>query len=212
LMKIRVIFVYSHDSIGLGEDGPTHQPVEHIGMLRLTPGLSLWRPCDPVETLIAWQIAIENSNKPTCLLLSRQNLPQQDHKDLNVIKKGGYILSDSEKNPEIILIATGSEVYLATEAAKILRDAHHKSVRVVSMPSVDTFLSQDEQYQEKVLPKNIKHRIAIEAGAKDIWYRFVGFEGKIIGMDSFGESAPAPEIYKTLGITTENIIETALNF
>jgi len=210
LMKIRVIFVYSHDSIGLGEDGPTHQPVEHIGMLRLTPGLSLWRPCDPVETLIAWQVAIENIHKPTCLLLSRQNLPQQDHKDINLIKHGGYILSDSDKAPEIILIATGSEVYLATDAAKILRETHKKSVRVVSMPCVDIFLSQDKDYQEKVLPKNIKNRIAIEAGSKDIWYKFVGFEGKIIGMDTFGESAPAPEIYKELGITTENIVKTAL--
>ncbi|HEV2614250.1 MAG TPA: transketolase [Gammaproteobacteria bacterium] len=211
LMKIRVIFVYSHDSIGLGEDGPTHQPVEHIGMLRLTPDLSLWRPCDPIETMIAWQTAIENIHKPTCLLLSRQNLPQQDHKDINQIKKGGYILSDSEKSPEIILIATGSEVYLATEAAKILRESHHKFVRVVSMPSVDVFLSQDKEYQEKVLPQNIKARIAIEAGSKDIWYKFVGFEGKIIGMDTFGESAPAPEIYKALGITTENIVKTALS-
>ncbi len=212
LMKIRVIFVYSHDSIGLGEDGPTHQPVEHIGMLRLTPNLSLWRPCDPIETMISWQAAIENSDKPTCLLLSRQNLPQQDHQDINVIKKGGYILSDSDKSPEIILIATGSEVYLATDAAKILRETHHKSVRVVSMPSVDTFLLQDQTYQEKVLPKNSKNRIAIEAGAKDIWYRFVGFEGKIIGMDTFGESAPAPAIYKALGITTDNIVKTALEF
>lgn len=212
LMKIRVIFVYSHDSIGLGEDGPTHQPVEHIGMLRLTPNLSLWRPCDPIETMIAWQAAIENIHKPTCLVLSRQNLPQQDHQDINAIKKGGYILSDSDKSPEIILIATGSEVYLASEAAKILREQHHKSVRVVSMPSVDTFLLQDENYQEKVLPKNIKHRIAIEAGAKDIWYRFVGFEGKIIGMDRFGESAPAAAIYKELGITVENIIQLALQF
>jgi transketolase len=214
LMKIRVIFVYSHDSIGLGEDGPTHQPVEHIGMLRLTPDLSLWRPCDPVETLIAWQVAIENMKKPTCLLLSRQNLPQQDHKDINLIKKGGYILSDADsgKTPEIILIATGSEVYLATEAAKILREQHGKSVRVVSMPCVDIFLNQDQEYQEHVLPKNIKNRIAIEAGSKDIWYKFVGFEGKIIGMDSFGESAPAPEIYKALGITTENIVKTALMF
>ncbi len=212
LMKIRVIFVYSHDSIGLGEDGPTHQPVEHIGMLRLTPNLSTWRPCDPIETMVAWQAAIEHQDKPTCLLLSRQNLPQQVHKDINLIKRGGYILSDSEKNPEIILIATGSEVYLATEAAKILREQHHKSVRVVSMPSVDTFLLQDENYQETVLPKNCKHRIAIEAGAKDIWYRFVGFEGKIIGMNSFGESAPAPEIYKALWITVENIVQAALSF
>ncbi|MDX2163932.1 MAG: transketolase [Gammaproteobacteria bacterium] len=212
LMKIRVIFVYSHDSIGLGEDGPTHQPVEHIGMLRLTPGLSLWRPCDPIETMVAWQASIENMNKPTCLLLSRQNLPQKIHTDINLIKKGGYILSDSDQSPEIILIATGSEVYLATEAAKILRETHHKSVRVVSMPSVDVFLSQDENYQESVLPRNIKNKIAIEAGAKDIWYRFVGLEGKIIGMDTFGESAPAPEIYKALGITVENIVQTASTF
>lgn len=214
LMKIRVIFVYSHDSIGLGEDGPTHQPVEHIGMLRLTPDLSVWRPCDPVETLVAWQMAIENINKPSCLLLSRQNLPQQIHteKTINHIKKGGYILSDSEKSPDIILISTGSEVHLASEAAKILRENHKKSVRVVSMPSVDTFLSQEKNYQEEVLPKHIKHRIAIEAGSKDIWYKFVGFEGKIIGMDSFGESAPASEIYKALGITAENIVKAALEF
>jgi transketolase len=211
LMKIHVIYIYTHDSIGLGEDGPTHQPIEHIGMLRLMPGLSVWRPCDAIETMIAWQIAIEQNNHPTCLLLSRQNLPLQTHSNLEDIKKGGYILYEtSNHTPEIILISTGSEVSLAIEAAKILEKEHHKNIRVISIPSVDTFLKQDIHYQEKVLPSSIKNRIAIEAGAKDIWYKFVGLEGKVIGIDRFGESAPASDVYKALGITVENIVKAAL--
>ena len=216
LMKIRVIFVYSHDSIGLGEDGPTHQPIEHIGMLRLIPGLSLWRPCDAVETLIAWQMAIENKHQPTCLLLSRQNLPLQDYSniDYSLIKKGGYILveTQAETLPDIILISTGSEISLAISAAKILHEKYYKNIRVVSMPCMDLFLKQDENYQEKVLPKNNKNRIAIEAGSKDNWYRFTGHEGKIIGIDCFGESAPASQVYQALGITVDAIVEAAQGF
>jgi len=211
LMKIRVIFVYSHDSIGLGEDGPTHQPVEHIGMLRLIPGLSLWRPCDAIETLIAWQTAIENLHQPTCLLLSRQNLPALTHKNPEDIKKGGYILVEPQHKPDIILLSTGSEVSLAIDAAKILQEKYNKNIRVVSLPSVDIFLKQPKNYQNTVLPPDITQRIAIEAGSSDPWYRFVGFEGKIIGIDRFGESAPAPDVYKTLGITVEHIVQAALS-
>jgi transketolase len=210
LMKIRVIYIYTHDSIGLGEDGPTHQPVEHIGMLRMTPGLSVWRPCDNIETFAAWEKAVSQKNQPTCLLLSRQNLPPQEHRSREDIKRGAYILHDTKENPEIILISTGSEVSLAMEAAKILETSHQKNVRVISMPSVDVFLHQETDYQEKILPPHIKKRIAIEAGATDIWYRFVGLEGKVIGIDRFGESAPAEEVYKDLGITVENIVNTAL--
>ncbi len=207
LMKIRVIFVYTHDSIGLGEDGPTHQPVEHIAMLRLIPGLSLWRPCDTVETMVAWEAAIENYHKPTCLLFSRQNLPPQQHQDVNLIKRGGYVLFESHHNkqPEVIIIATGSEVSLAIDAAKILTQ-QGRNIRVVSMPSVDTFLQQDHAYQQSVLPDAIEKRIAVEAGAKDIWYKFVGRCGKVIGLDHFGESAPASDVYKAVGITVEAIV------
>lgn len=210
LMKIRVIFVYTHDSIGLGEDGPTHQPVEHIGMLRLIPGLSLWRPCDAVETMIAWQCAIENQHKPTCLLFSRQNLPQQQHQDINLIKRGGYVLFEGDKNKKLdaIIIATGSEVSLAMDAAKLLTE-QHKNIRVVSMPSVDTFLLQDKDYQQSVLPDDIKNRVAVEAGSTTIWYKFVGRCGKVIGLDHFGESAPASDVYKAVGITVEAIVAAA---
>ncbi len=211
LMKQRVIFVYTHDSIGLGEDGPTHQPVEHIGMLRLTPQLSLWRPCDAVESAVAWQMAIERHDGPTCLLFSRQALPQQtrDDQTLNNIKKGGYILQDCEGQADAILIATGSEVSLAVEAAKVLTEKG-KKIRIVSMPSTDVFDHQSEQYRDTVLPKNITARIAIEAGAKDIWYKYVGFNGKIIGLNRFGESAPAAKVYQALGITKEAIVEAVM--
>jgi len=210
LMKIRVIYVYTHDSIGLGEDGPTHQPVEHIAMLRATPGVAVWRPCDTAETMMAWSLSLQNQHQPSCLLLSRQNLPSQIHKNINDIKQGGYILHETNNSPEIILISTGSEVTLAMEAAKILESTHHKSVRVVSMPCVELFLNQDKSYQEKVLPAAVKNRIAIEAGAKDPWYRFVGLDGKVIGLESFGESAPAKDVYEALGITVEKIVEAAI--
>lgn len=211
LMKQRVVFVYTHDSIGLGEDGPTHQPIEHLPSLRLIPGLSTWRPCDDVETAVAWRMAIEHKG-PTCLLLSRQSLPYQDRdtRAIAAIHRGGYILHDDKREPKLILIATGSEVALAVEAAKQLRTDNYP-VRVVSMPSVDTFLAQDLAYQQSVLPPEVTKRIVIEAAATDGWYRFVGFEGKIIGMDKFGASAPAKEVFRENGFTVEHIIETAKN-
>lgn len=209
LMRQRVIFVYTHDSIGLGEDGPTHQPVEHAPSLRLIPHLSVWRPCDTTETAVAWEKAIEHQG-PTCLLLSRQNLPYQERNQETVthIKRGGYILSDCRETPDLIMIATGSEVTLAMESAKQLTALGEK-VRVVSMPSTDTFLSQDAAYQEKVLPSTVTARIAIEAAASDGWYKFVGCRGKVIGLDRFGASAPAKDVFKECGFTVEHVTSIA---
>ena len=210
LMKIQNIQVYTHDSIGLGEDGPTHQPVEQIASLRLTPNMSTWRPCDQVESAVSWKLAIERRDGPSALIFSRQNLAQQDRNAEQVanIAKGGYILKDCEGQPELILIATGSEVELAVEAAAQLT-AEGKSVRVVSMPSTDAFDKQDEAYREAVLPSSVTKRIAVEAGIADFWYKYVGFGGKIIGMTTFGESAPADELFKMFGFTTENAVKTA---
>ena len=210
LMKIQNIQVYTHDSIGLGEDGPTHQPVEQVSSLRLTPNMSTWRPCDQVESAVAWKLAIERRDGPSALIFSRQNLAQQDRDAEQVanIAKGGYILKDCEGQPELILIATGSEVELAVEAAAQLT-AEGKSVRVVSMPSTDAFDKQDEAYREAVLPSSVTKRIAVEAGIADFWYKYVGFGGKIIGMTTFGESAPADELFKMFGFTTENVVNTA---
>ncbi|MGY5819448.1 transketolase [Vibrio chemaguriensis] len=210
LMKIQNIQVYTHDSIGLGEDGPTHQPVEQMASLRLTPNMSTWRPCDQVESAVAWKLAIERKDAPTALIFSRQNLAQQerDAEQVADIAKGGYILKDCEGKPELILIATGSEVELAVEAAAQLT-AEGKKVRVVSMPSTDTFDKQDAAYREAVLPSDVTARIAIEAGIADFWYKYVGFDGRIIGMTSFGESAPAGELFKMFGFTTENVVNTA---
>lgn len=207
LMKQRVIFVYTHDSIGLGEDGPTHQPIEHINSLRLIPNLAIWRPCDAVETAVAWQQALEY-NGPTCLLFSRQALPAQIHteKTLKDIHRGAYILFDAENTPEAIIIATGSEVGLAIAAAQLLSQ-QGKSIRVVSMPSTDRFAKQDPTYQERVLPSAVKLRLIIEAGSKDFWYRYSGDYGKIIGIEQFGESAPGADVFKAMGLTTENIIK-----
>ena len=207
LMKQRAIFVYTHDSIGLGEDGPTHQPVEHINMLRMTPNMSLWRPCDTVETAVAWQQAIQRQHGPTCLLFSRQNLPFQMRSEeaIDNIKRGGYVLLDCQNMPQAIIIATGSEVMLAMEAAKQLT-MQGKHIRVVSMPSTDRFNEQEKAYQEKVLPGAITARVAVEAGAKDFWYKYVGLNGRIIGFDRYGESAPAADVYKALGITVESIV------
>lgn len=207
LMKQRAIFVYTHDSIGLGEDGPTHQPVEHINMLRMTPNVSVWRPCDTVETAVAWQQAIERQQGPTCLLFSRQNLPFQmrDEAAIDNIQRGGYVLLDCQNTPQAIIIATGSEVMLAMEAARQLA-SQGKHIRVVSMPSSDRFSEQDINYQEKVLPSAITARVAVEAGAKDFWYKYVGLNGRIIGFDRYGESAPAADVYKALGVTVENIV------
>ncbi|MCE7577749.1 transketolase [Aliivibrio fischeri] len=210
LMKVQNIQVYTHDSIGLGEDGPTHQPVEQIASLRLTPNMSTWRPCDQVESAVAWKLAIECKDGPSALIFSRQNLAQQerDAEQLANIAKGGYILKDCEGQPELILIATGSEVELAVEAAAQLT-AEGKAVRVVSMPSTDAFDKQDEAYRETVLPSAVTKRIAVEAGIADFWYKYVGFGGKIIGMTTFGESAPADELFKMFGFTTENVVNTA---
>ena len=210
LMKIQNIQVYTHDSIGLGEDGPTHQPVEQIASLRLTPNMSTWRPCDQVESAVAWKLAIERRDGPTALIFSRQNLAQQDRdaEQLANIAKGGYILKDCEGQPELIFIATGSEVELAVEAAAQLT-AEGKAIRVVSMPATDAFDKQDEAYRESVLPSAVTKRVAIEAGIADFWYKYVGFDGKIIGMTTFGESAPAEELFKMFGFTTENAVKTA---
>ncbi len=209
IMKQRVIFVYTHDSIGLGEDGPTHQAVEHAPSLRLIPGMSVWRPCDTVETVVAWKKAIEHQG-PTCLLFSRQNLPFQERSadTIEHIQRGGYVLQDCVGEPELIMMATGSEVALAVDAAKQLTASGHK-VRVVSMPSTDVFLAQDSAYQKAVLPQHIHARIAIEAAASNYWYQFVGSYGKVIGLDRFGASAPAKEVFKECGFTVERIITVA---
>ena len=210
LMKVQNIQVYTHDSIGLGEDGPTHQPVEQMASLRLTPNMSTWRPCDQVESAVAWKLAIERKDAPTSLIFSRQNLAQQerDAEQVANIAKGGYILKDCAGKPELILIATGSEVELAVNAAAELT-AEGKQVRVVSMPSTDAFDKQDAAYREAVLPSDVTARIAVEAGIADFWYKYVGFDGRIIGMTTFGESAPAGELFKMFGFTTENVVSTA---
>lgn len=210
LMKQRSIFVYTHDSIGLGEDGPTHQPVEQIASLRLTPNMSTWRPCDQVESAIAWKHAIERTDGPTSLIFSRQNLAQMDRsaQQLADTAKGGYVLKDCAGKPELILIATGSEVELAVAAYEQLT-AKGRAVRVVSLPSTDVFDAQSAEYKESVLPSSVTKRVAIEAGIADYWYKYVGFGGKIIGMRSFGESAPAELLFKEFGFTVENVVATA---
>lgn len=206
LMKQRVIYVLTHDSIGLGEDGPTHQPIEHAASLRLIPHLDLWRPCDGFETAIAWTAAIERTDGPSALFLSRQNLPQLSKNISEAdVMRGGYVLSDCEGKPDAVLIATGSEVGLAMQAQEILR-TQGKSVRVVSMPCTSLFDRQDKSWQEKVLPSGIK-RIAIEAGHPDLWWKYVGLDGAVVGINRFGESAPAAAVYKALGVTVERIVE-----
>ncbi len=206
LMGIGVIYIYTHDSIGLGEDGPTHQPIEHAASLRLIPGLSLWRPCDGAETAAAWCAAIERRNGPTCLLLTRQGLPAQkrNEKQLTAIARGAYILLEPEKTPEAIIIATGSEVELAMSAAQTL-NAQGSSIRVISMPSVDTFERQGTNYAEEVLPRAIRRRIAIEAGSRDSWFKYVGLDGCVIGLDSFGASAPAADLYQYFQLTSKHV-------
>lgn len=210
LMKQRSIFVYTHDSIGLGEDGPTHQPVEQIASLRLTPNMSTWRPCDQVESAIAWKHAIERTDGPTSLIFSRQNLAQMDRtaQQLADTAKGGYVLKDCAGKPELILIATGSEVELAVAAYEQLT-AKGRAVRVVSLPATDVFDAQSAEYKESVLPASVTKRVAIEAGIADYWYKYVGFGGKIIGMTTFGESAPAELLFKEFGFTVENVVATA---
>lgn len=212
LMKQPAIFVYTHDSIGLGEDGPTHQPVEQVVALRSTPNLDNWRPCDQVESAVSWKAAIERTDGPTTLIFTRQGLAQQERTQEQVanIAKGGYVLSDSDAAPEVILIATGSEVQLAVEAADKLRE-QGKAVRVVSMPSTDVFDRQSKDYRESVLPSSVTKRVAVEALSKDSWYKYVGLNGAIIGMDTFGESAPAGDLFKHFGITTDAVVEAALS-
>jgi len=210
LMKIQNIQVYTHDSIGLGEDGPTHQPVEQVASLRLTPNMSTWRPCDQVESAVAWKLAIERKDGPTALIFSRQNLAQQDRdaQQLANIAKGGYILKDCAGTPELIFIATGSEVELAVASAAQLT-TEGKKVRVVSMPATDVFDKQDAAYRESVLPSAVTARVAVEAGIADFWYKYVGLNGRIIGMTTFGESAPADELFKMFGFTIDNVVQNA---
>lgn len=210
LMKIRSIFVYTHDSIGLGEDGPTHQPVEQMASLRVTPNMSTWRPCDQVESAVAWKYAVERKDGPTALIFSRQNLAQQPRtpEQLANIEKGGYILKDCDGTPELIFIATGSEVELAVNAYDQLT-AEGRKVRVVSMPATDAFDKQDADYRETVLPAAVKARVAIEAGIADYWFKYVGLDGVIVGMHSFGESAPANELFAEFGFTVENVVTQA---
>ncbi|MBS9428659.1 transketolase [Photorhabdus akhurstii] len=210
LMKIRSIFVYTHDSIGLGEDGPTHQPVEQLASLRVTPNLSTWRPCDQVESAVAWKYAIERKTGPSALIFSRQNLAQQERtaEQLANIEKGAYILKDCQGQPELILIATGSEIELAVSAYNQLTE-EGRQVRVVSMPSTDAFDKQDAAYREAVLPAVVSARVAIEAGIVDYWFKYVGINGAIVGMDTFGESAPADQLFKAFGFTVENVVAKA---
>ncbi|WP_312954848.1 transketolase, partial [Stutzerimonas nitrititolerans] len=200
LMKLRNVFVYTHDSIGLGEDGPTHQPVEQLASLRVTPNMSTWRPCDQVESAVAWQYGIERNDGPTTLVFSRQNLTQQPRsaEQLANVYRGGYVLKDCAGTPDVILIATGSEVGITVEAADKLTAAGRK-VRVVSMPSTDAFDKQDAAYRESVLPAAVTARVAVEAGIADYWYKYVGLNGAIVGMTTFGESAPAEQLFAEFG-------------
>ncbi|MGW1445477.1 transketolase, partial [Serratia rhizosphaerae] len=210
LMKQRNVFVYTHDSIGLGEDGPTHQPVEQLASLRVTPNMSTWRPCDQVESAIAWQYAIERNDGPTALIFSRQNLAQQPRtaEQLANVYRGAYVLQDCDGTPDVILIATGSEVELAVEAAGQLTAAGRKA-RVVSMPSTDAFDKQDAAYRESVLPAAVTARVAIEAGIADYWLKYTGLNGAVVGMTTFGESAPADQLFKEFGFTVENVVAQA---
>lgn len=207
LMHAHVVHVYTHDSIGLGEDGPTHQPVEHLASLRYIPNNDVWRPCDAVESAVSWKAAIERRDGPSCLVFSRQNLQHQprDARQVADIARGGYVLKDSVGTPEVILIATGSEVELATAAATQLGD----KVRVVSMPSSDVFDRQDAGYRESVLPAAVRKRVAVEAGVTGFWRQYVGLDGAVVGIDTFGASAPAGELYKYFGITVDAVVEAA---
>ena len=210
LIPAHAIHVYTHDSIGLGEDGPTHQPVEHLASLRYIPNNDVWRPCDAVESAVAWKQAIVRQDGPSCLVFSRQNLPHQPRTDAQVseIARGGYVLADADGTPDVILIATGSEVGLATQAKATL-DAQGIKTRVVSMPSTDVFDRQDAAYRESVLPKAVRKRVAVEAGVTDFWRKYVGLDGAVVGLDRFGASAPAGDLYKYFNITTEAVVEAA---
>ncbi|WP_137167961.1 transketolase [Salinimonas lutimaris] len=210
LMKAPAIFVYTHDSIGLGEDGPTHQPVEQLVALRSTPNLDNWRPCDQVESAVAWKQAITRTDGPTTLIFTRQGVPQQERtaEQVKQIEQGGYVLKDCEGTPDVLLIATGSEVELAVEAADKLAE-QGTNARVVSMPSTDVFDRQPQSYRESVLPSNVTRRVAVEALAKDSWYKYVGLNGAVVGMDTFGESGPAGELFEHFNITTDAVVAAA---
>jgi transketolase len=206
MMGVRVIYVLTHDSIGLGEDGPTHQPVEHAASLRLIPNMQVWRPCDTVETAVAWACAIERGDGPTSLLLTRQNVPfvKREPQQLESIRRGGYIISEAAGGPaRAIVIATGSEVAVALAAQKLLAQ-EGVPVRVVSMPSTTAFDRQDAAYRDSVLARGLP-RVAVEAGVTDYWWKYVGLEGAVIGIDRFGESAPGGELYKHFGLTPETV-------
>ena len=203
LMKIQSVFVFTHDSIGLGEDGPTHQAVEQIPTLRMIPRMDVWRPCDTVETAVAWRKAIEKNDGPSCLIFSRQGLPFQSREAAQIadIERGGYVLRDCDGTPDAIVIATGSEVGIAVEAAT----ASSKKVRVVSMPCTSVFDAQDAAYKESVLPSSVSARVAVEAAVTDGWWKYVGSSGKVVGIDTFGESAPAGQLFKLFGFTADNV-------
>ncbi len=209
LMKVPTVFVYTHDSIGLGEDGPTHQAVEQMATLRMIPRMSVWRPCDVVETAVSWKAAIERRDGPTCLIFSRQGLPHQTRSPEQIasISRGAYVLVDCAGTPDGIIIATGSEVGVAVKAAEMLAEQGAK-VRVVSMPCTDVFDAQDEAYKESVLPSDVSARVAVEAGVTDYWLKYVGLHGKVVGVDTFGESAPGGEVMKYFGLTAENVVKT----
>ena len=208
LMKITPIFVYTHDSIGLGEDGPTHQPVEQLSILRLTPNISTWRPCDAVESVVAWKLALARTSGPTALVFSRQGAApmSRSEEQIRAIEKGAYVLRDCDGAPDAIVIGTGTEVELAIQAAEQLTESGRK-VRVVSMPSMDAFDAQDDAYKEAVLPDTVKARVAVEAGVSSLWPKYVGMHGKVVGIDTFGESAPAADVYKAFNITAEAVAE-----
>jgi len=209
-MKIRSIFVFTHDSIGLGEDGPTHQPIEHLASLRLIPDLDVWRPCDTEETVIAWVAALERRDGPTCLVFSRQNLPFQKRPSEMAasIHRGGYVLAEPPEEPHAIIIATGSEVGLAVEAQRLLMK-ERVPVRVVSMPSTTVFDRQDSHYRDSVLPPLLPC-VAVEAGSPDLWHQYVGRTGAVVGIDRFGESAPAGELFKLFGFSAERIAKAVM--
>ncbi len=205
LMSVGTIFVYTHDSIGLGEDGPTHQPVEQIATLRMIPNMNTWRPCDAVESAVAWKVAVERRDAPSILIFTRQGLPCNDYTDQQIadIERGGYVLSDCEGTPDVIVIATGSEVQLALAA----QAASDKKVRVVSMPCTERFDAQSDEYRESVLPAAVTARVAVEAGVTGFWYKYVGLNGKVVGIDRFGESAPAADLFREFGMTAEAVID-----
>ena len=211
LMRKRVIWVLTHDSIGVGEDGPTHQPVEHVPSLRLIPGVDVWRPCDGAETAAAWIAAVERADGPSCLILSRQGLAPhvRTPEQISNLRRGGYVLRDCAGEPEVLLLATGSEVDLAVQAAAELA-ARGRAARVVSMPCCEAFERQDAAYRESVLPSSVRARVAVEAAASDWWRKYVGLDGRVVGMTSFGESAPAGELFAHFGFTVENVVRQAL--